>query len=85
MTDSGSGQDGGQTPDGGAEIGEVCIANISPYERRKRLVSGVILFVTGFVILGALMAAGVNRWWRLPLLLLFWSAASGVFQWLDKT
>ena len=64
---------------------EVCIANISPSERRRRLTSGVIMFVISLAILTALLAAGVDRWWRLPLVLLFWGAAAGFFQWKDKT
>jgi hypothetical protein len=64
---------------------QVCIANISPRERRKRLASGVIMFAVSLAILLALLATGVDRWWRLPLLLLFWGAAAGFFQWKDKT
>jgi hypothetical protein len=64
---------------------EVCIANISPRERRRRLTSGVVMFVVSVAILLALLATGVDRWWRLPLLLLFWGAATGFFQWRDKT
>jgi hypothetical protein len=75
----------GPTTDSGAEIGEVCIANISPRERRRRLVGGVIQFGIALAILAVLMVAGVDRWWRLPLLLLFWGAAVGFFQWRDKT
>jgi hypothetical protein len=68
-------------PDSGA----VCVANISPQERRKRLVAGVIQIVVGFAILAALIATGADRWWRLPLGLVFWGAAVGLFQWRDKT
>jgi len=35
--------------------------------------------------LAALIATGADRGWRLTLLLLFWGAASGFFQWRDKT
>ena len=65
--------------------GEVCIANISIAERRKRLTFGLVIFVISLVVLAILMATGVNRLWRLPLVLLFWGAASGYFQWSDKT
>jgi hypothetical protein len=68
-----------------AETGEVCIANISPSERRKRLVFGVIPLVIGLAILVALIAIGAARWWRLALLPLFWAAAIGFFQWRDQT
>ncbi len=65
--------------------GEVCIANISPRERRKRLVGGLIQFVVALAILAALIATGADRVWRLGLLFLFWGAATGFFQWQDKT
>jgi hypothetical protein len=85
IPDSGSNQDAGQTPTGGSETGEECIPNISPRERRKRLAGGVIMFVISLAVLAALIASGVDRWWRLALLPLFWGAASGFFQWRDKT
>jgi hypothetical protein len=51
---------------GGSQItGEVCIPNISTAERRKRLASGVVMFIISLVILAALMALGASRWWRL--------------------
>jgi fatty acid desaturase len=65
--------------------GEVCIANISPRERRRRLVSGIVPLVIALVVLAVLMAFGVSRWWRLLLLPLFWVGATGFFQWRDKT
>jgi hypothetical protein len=70
---------------GESEVGEVCIPNISTRERRKRLVSGVIMFVISLAVLAALVASGASRWWRLALYLLFAGAASGFFQWRDKT
>jgi hypothetical protein len=68
-----------------AEPREVCIANISPGERHKRLVMGVIPLVIGLAILAVLIATGADRWWRLALLPLFWAAAIGFFQWRDQT
>ncbi len=65
--------------------GDVCIANISPRERLKRLIGGVIPFVIAVVILTLLIVIHADRWWRLPLVLLFAAAASGFFQWRDKT
>jgi hypothetical protein len=67
------------------EVGEVCIANISPAERQKRLKFGIKQLVITLVILGALMVFHVNHLWRLPLLLMFWAAATGYFQAKDKT
>ena len=67
------------------EIGEVCIANISPAERQKRLRYGIKQFVITLAILGVLMLFHVNHLWRLPLLLMFWASATGYFQAKDKT
>jgi len=64
---------------------EACIANISPRERLKRLIGGVIPFVIALVILTWQISTDVDRRWRLPLFILFVSAASGFFQWRDKT
>jgi hypothetical protein len=73
-------------PDAGqAPIGAVCIPNISTAERRKRLMSGIVAFVIGVAVLAALMATGANHWWRLLLFLPFAGAATGFFQWRDKT
>lgn len=63
----------------------VCIPNISAQERRKRLLFGVIMLAVSLIILAALVLTSVNRWWRLPLSLLFWGAATGYFQWREKT
>jgi hypothetical protein len=67
------------------EIGEGCIANISPRERQKRLRFGIIQFLISLVVLGALIAFGADRLWRLPLLFMFWASAIGYFQARDKT
>lgn len=67
------------------DVGEACIANISPAERRKRLNSAIVMFVIAIVLLGLLMVAGADRLWRLPLFLLFAGATVGYFQWHDKT
>ncbi len=67
------------------ELGEICISNLSPAERRKRLLGGVTGFVIALVVLAVLIASGADRLWRLPLFLLFFGAANGYFQWRDKT
>ena len=54
---------------------EVCISNISPLERQRRLRFGIIQFAITLMILGGLIALHVNPLWRLPLLLLFWAEA----------
>lgn len=64
---------------------EVCIANISPKERKKRLRFGIIQFAVSLVILSALLLLGADKVWRLPLFFMFAAAAAGYFQWRDKT
>ncbi len=72
--------DAGQIP-----TGEACIPNISTEERLKRLRGGIVAFVIGVAVLVALMLTGANHWWRLLLFLPFAGAATGFFQWRDKT
>ena len=67
------------------EDGEVCISNISPLERQKRLRFGVSQFIVTLVVLGLLIAFDADRLWRLPLIFMFWAAAVGYFQARDKT
>ncbi len=67
------------------EAGEVCIANISPAERQKRLRFGMVQLVLALGVLALLIVLHVNPLWRLPLLFLFWAAAIGYFQARDKT
>jgi hypothetical protein len=67
------------------EIGEVCIANISPLEQKKRMRFGMAQFAAGLVILAVLLALDVNPLWRLPLVFVFGAAAAGYFQAKDKT
>ena len=72
-------------PDENEYLGEVCIANISPLERRTRLMYGIRQFVWTLVILGVLIVVHANPLWRLPLLFMFSAAATGYFQARDKT
>jgi uncharacterized membrane protein YkgB len=83
--DSKSDQGVGQAAAHDSAIGEVCIVNISTAERRKRLAGGIVAFTISLIVLAFLVTIGADRLWRLPLLFLFWSAASGFFQWRDKT
>ncbi len=66
-------------------VGEVCIPNISPKERKKRERFAASQFVVTLVILGVLLALGVNPLWRLPLFFLFSAATTSYIQSLDKT
>src|SRR4051812_24687522 len=68
-----------------ASTGDVCIVNISPKERFKRLISAVIIFGIGLAVLAVLIAIGANRWLRLPLFFFFMGAAAAFFEWQDKT
>jgi hypothetical protein len=74
----------GSSPDQ-EKKGEVCIANISPLERQKRLRFGIWEFIVTLAILGTMIVLGLNPLWRFPLLFLFWAAATGYFQARDKT
>ena len=67
------------------ETGIVCNPNISTAERRKRLASGVIMLGIALVALMILLSLGASLWWRLLLFPLLGAAASGYFQWRDKT
>ena len=67
------------------EVGEVCIANISPAERQIRMRFGINQLVISLIILVTLMAFGVNPFWRLLLFVPFAAAATGYFQAKDKT
>jgi hypothetical protein len=67
------------------EAGEVCIANISPFERQKRLRFGVQQFIFALLVSGVLIGLHLNPLWRLSMLFLFWAAAVGFFQAYDKT
>jgi hypothetical protein len=75
----------GTRPGGDPRRSQVCIPNISQKERRKRLAAGVVQFAVSLVVLGMLLAAGADRGWRFALVLPFWGAAAGFFQWRDKT
>ncbi len=79
-----NGNEGSQNQ-GEDEGREVCIANISPQERLKRLIGGIIPFVMALGILAWLLANHAERLWRLPLFFFFAGATVGFFQWRDKT
>lgn len=63
----------------------VCIANISPLERQKRMRFGIQQFIIALLVLGVMIAVHLSPLWRLSLLLLFWTAGIGYFQARDKT
>jgi MFS family permease len=61
------------------------VANIGAGGRRKRLIFGIVALGVGAVIAALLLAVGAPRSWRLPLFLVFYVAALGIFQARDKT
>jgi len=61
------------------------IANIGTHERRKRLVWGVVASGVGVVIAVLLVLIGAPLIWRMPLFLIFYVGALGIFQARDKT
>ena len=67
------------------EVGEVCIANISPLERQKRMRYGIRQFIFTLAILAGLIVLHANPFWRLLLFFPLAAAATGYFQAKDKT
>lgn len=66
-------------------VREVCIANISPLERRKRVNFAISQFIVTLVILGVLIILGLEPLWRLLLFFLFSASTTSFFQSRDKT
>jgi hypothetical protein len=63
----------------------VCIPNIGPRERRRRLVVGIAMFVIVGVVATLLVVADAPRAWRLFVLFPAWVGSIGVFQVKEKT
>jgi hypothetical protein len=63
----------------------VCIANIGPRERRKRLVSGISALAASVVISFLFVFYGVRPVFRLPLFIPLFVGALGFFQARDRT
>lgn len=76
---------GSMNPEEDEGAGEVCIANISPKERKKRLNFAIRTFAFTSIILIILLILNVNPLWRLILFLPLASATTSFFQWRDKT
>ena len=66
-------------------VAEVCVPNIGPNERRKRLYAGVVYLALAIAVLAFMIAHDTPRASRLLLVLPFWGAGVGVFQYLEKT
>lgn len=69
----------------GNESADVCIPNISPAERQKRIRFGILQLVITFGILAVMLTFGADKLWRLPLFAMFSAGAVSIFQALDKT
>jgi len=65
--------------------GEVCIPNISPKERKKRVWFAKRQLLFTMVVLIALVWLDVNPLWRLLLFFMFSAATTSYIQALDKT
>jgi hypothetical protein len=72
-------------PLGDEGANEVCIANISPKERKKRLDFAIRNFVFTLTIFAIMLYFDMNALWRLPLFFLIAASTSSFFQWRDKT
>jgi len=68
------------SPAEASSSGERCAANIGPAERRKRLRVGLVAVGVCTLASAVLIADGAPRWWRLALVLPWWTAALGIFQ-----
>ena len=66
-------------------VGEVCIPNIGPKERQKRLFAGVTGLTAGVVLFVIIQTFSWPLWTNLLTLPLFLFAGIGFFQWKDKT
>lgn len=66
-------------------ISDVCIPNISPQERKKRVQFAIRYFLFTLLVLIGLLAFDVNPLWRLPLFFMFSAATTSYIQALDKT
>lgn len=67
------------------EDGDVCIPNISPKERKKRLRFAVWQFLFTLLVLILLLVLEVDPLWRLSVFFLFSAATASYFQARDKT
>ncbi len=63
----------------------VCIPNIGPRERRRRLMVGIAMFAIVVLLTAGLVLADAPRAWRLFVLFPAWLGSIGVFQAKEKT
>ena len=65
--------------------GTVCIANIGPRQRLRRLATGAVGALAGATLLAVLLAVEAPRAARLLVALPFWAGALGILQHREKT
>ena len=68
-----------------AKTESVCVPNIGPGERRKRLYAGFVYLGIAIIAFMIMVVTGTSRGYRLLLFLPLWAAGVGVFQYLEKT
>jgi hypothetical protein len=64
---------------------ELCIPNIGPRERQRRLVGGFVFLAIAACVAGCLVWFEAPRSWRLLVFLPAWAAAIGFYQVKEKT
>lgn len=70
---------------GSSALGEVCIPNIGPSQRRLRLLIGVVLLVAGTAVAVAATVADAPKALRLAAFLPLWLGSISVVQAREKT
>lgn len=68
-----------------SDAAAVCVVNIGPRERRRRMRFGVVLLVAGACLAALLVGLQADRLWRLLLFLPFWAGGLGVLQARERT
>lgn len=63
----------------------VCVENIGPAQRRKRVRFGFVMLAVSAAIAAALLFFGASRWWRLGLFFPLATSVIGFFQAYEKT
>jgi len=64
---------------------DVCIPNIGPRERQRRLIVGIVMFAIAALVAVGLILGGAPRAWRVFVLFPTWVGAIGVMQVKEKT
>jgi hypothetical protein len=67
------------------EARDLCIPNIGPRERRRRLIGGAVSLALGVIAAALLLGFGAQRAWRIVVFLPVWAGALGLFQAKERT